>query len=155
MTPRNPEPKMQTTIFTVGFAKKTARDFFTILKQAGVTTVIDIRLNNLSQLAAFTKRHDLEYFLREIADVDYLHKPELAPTKEILHAYKNKDIDWPQYERQFRQLLTERRIENVITPQLANKACLLCSEPAPEQCHRRLVAEYLRDHWSNVEVVHL
>ncbi|MBL7152833.1 MAG: DUF488 domain-containing protein [Phycisphaerae bacterium] len=146
---------MKTTIFTIGFAKKNAREFFTILKEASVTNVIDIRLNNVSQLAGFTKKQDIEYFLREIADVAYLHKPELAPTKEILDAYKKKDIDWPEYERQFRQLLTERRIEDAITQQLANKACLLCSEPTSEKCHRRLVAEYLREHWPNVEIVHL
>lgn len=146
---------METTLFTIGFAKKNAREFFTILKEARVSTVIDIRLNNVSQLAGFTKKQDIQYFLQEIAGVEYVHKPELAPTKEILDAYKKKEIDWSDYERQFRRLLTERKIEDIVTQKLTHKACLLCSEPTPEKCHRRLVAEYLREHWKNVEVVHL
>jgi uncharacterized protein (DUF488 family) len=146
---------METTIFTLGFAKKSAREFFTTLKEAGVSTVIDIRLNNVSQLAGFTKKQDLQYFLEEIARVAYIHKPELAPTKEILDAYKKKHIDWSSYERQFRQLLIERHVENLVTPQLVDKACFLCSEPKPDKCHRRLVAEYLREHWGNVQITHL
>ena len=146
---------METTILTIGFAKKSAREFFTILKEAGVSTVIDIRLNNVSQLAGFTKKQDLQYFLEEIARVTYIHKPELAPTKEILDAYKKEHIDWSGYERQFRQLLIERHVENLVTPQLVDKACFLCSEPKPDKCHRRLVAEYLREHWGNVQITHL
>ena len=146
---------MKTTIFTIGFAQKTARQFFTILKEAGVATVIDVRLNNVSQLAAFTKKQDLEYFLREIAGIAYIHKPDLAPTKEILDGYKKKTIDWDEYEKRFRRLLTERNAADALTPQLADRACLLCSEPKPDYCHRRLTAEYLRDNWENVEIVHL
>jgi uncharacterized protein (DUF488 family) len=142
-------------IFTIGFAQKNAREFFTKLKEAGVKTVIDVRLNNISQLAGFTKEQDLPYLLQEIAGIKYIHKPELAPTKDILDAYKKKDIGWKEYERQFRQLLIERHIEDVITPQLVNKACLLCSEPEPDKCHRRLTAEYFRELWGNVEVHHL
>ncbi len=146
---------MKTTIFTIGFAKKTAPEFFAILKEAGVRTVIDVRLNNVSQLAGFTKKQDIEYFLQEIAGIGYTHRPDFAPTRDIRDAYRKKDIDWSRYERQFRKLLTERRIEDVITQQLVHKACFLCSEPAPEKCHRRLVAEYLREHWENVEIIHL
>jgi uncharacterized protein (DUF488 family) len=146
---------METVIFTIGFAKKSAREFFTKLKEAGVKTVIDIRLNNVSQLASFTKGQDLPYFLQEILGIKYVHKPELAPTKDILDAYKKKEIDWSEYEKQFRRLLLERRIENVITPQDADKSCLLCSEPKPDKCHRRLSAEYLRELWGNVKIVHL
>ncbi|MCJ7768252.1 DUF488 domain-containing protein [Candidatus Bathyarchaeota archaeon] len=146
---------METTLFTIGFAKKSAREFFTILKEAGVSAVIDIRLNNVSQLAGFTKKEDLQYFLEEIARVPYIHKPELAPTKEILDAYKKEHIDWSGYQRQFRQLLIERHVENLITPQLVDKACFLCSEQKPDKCHRRLVAEYLREHWGNVQITHL
>ena len=146
---------METVIFTIGFAKKSAREFFTKLKEAGVKTVIDIRLNNVSQLAGFTKEQDLLYFLQEIAGIKYIHKPELAPTKDILDAYKKKDIDWSEYEKRFRRLLLERRIENVITPQDADKSCLLCSEPTPDKCHRRLVAEYLHKIWEDVKIIHL
>jgi uncharacterized protein (DUF488 family) len=146
---------METVIFTIGFAKKSAREFFTKLKEVGVKTVIDIRLNNMSQLAGFTKEQDLPYFLQEIAGIKYIHKSELAPTKDILDAYRKKEIDWSEYEKQFHRLLLERRIENVITPQVADKACFLCSEPKAEKCHRRLVAEYLRELWGNVKIVHL
>jgi len=116
---------METKIFTIGFAQKTARQFFTILKEAGVATVIDVRLNNVSQLAAFTKKQDIqdiEYFLREIAGIAYIHKPDLAPTKEILDGYKKKTIDWNEYEKRFRRLLAERNAQNALTPQLADRA---------------------------------
>jgi len=146
---------METVIYTIGFAKKNASEFFTKLKDAGVKTVIDIRLNNKSQLAGFTKEQDLPYFLEEIAGIKYVHKPELAPTKDILDAYKKKEIDWSEYERRFRQLLIERRVENALTPQFMNKSCLLCSEPKPEKCHRRITAEYLCKFWGDVKIVHL
>lgn len=146
---------METVIFTIGFAGKSACEFFTILKDAGVRTVIDIRLNNVSQLAGFTKEQDLPYFLQEIAGIKYVHKPELAPTQDILNAYKKKEIDWSEYEKQFRRLLLERHIENVVTPQDADNSCLLCSEPKSDKCHRRLTAEYLRELWGNVKIVHL
>jgi len=146
---------METVIYTIGFAKKNAREFFTKLKDTGVKTVIDIRLNNKSQLAGFTKEQDLPYFLQEIAGIKYVHKPELAPTKDILDAYKKKEIDWSEYERRFHQLLIERRVENALTPQFMNKSCLLCSEPKPEKCHRRITAEYLCKFWGDVKIVHL
>jgi uncharacterized protein (DUF488 family) len=146
---------METVIYTIGFAGKNAREFFTKLKDAGVKTVIDIRLNNKSQLAGFTKEQDLPYFLEEIAGIKYVHMSELAPTKDILDAYKKKEIDWSEYEKRFRQLLIERHAENAVTLQLANESCLLCSEPKPEKCHRRITAEYLRELWRDVKIVHL
>jgi len=146
---------MEIVIYTIGFAEKTACEFFTKLKDSGVRAVIDVRLNNTSQLAGFTKEQDLPYLLQEIGGIKYIHKPELAPTKDILDAYKKKEIDWSEYEKQFRRLLLERRIENVITPQNADKSCLLCSEPKPDKCHRRLTAEYLRELWEGVKIVHL
>jgi uncharacterized protein (DUF488 family) len=146
---------METVIFTIGFAQKSAREFFTKLKEAGVRTVVDVRLNNVSQLAGFTKEQDLPYFLQEIAGINYVHKPELAPTKDILDAYKKNYIDWTEYERRFRQLLIERRVNDVITPQFVDRACLLCSEPKPDKCHRRLVAEYFRELWGDMKIVHL
>lgn len=155
MRGQNSKTGMTINIFTIGFAQKNACEFFTKLKEAGVKTVIDIRLNNVSQLAGFTKEQDLPYFLQEIAGIKYIHKPELAPTKDILNAYKKKEIDWTEYERRFRQLLIERQIKDVITPKLVNKACFLCSEPKPDKCHRRLTAEYFRELWGNVEVHHL
>ena len=147
--------RSQVKIFTIGFTKKTAEEFFTRLMRAGVKRVIDIRLNNVSQLAGFTKRDDLRYFLQEIGGIDYMHRPDLAPTQEILDAFKKNNGSWPAYERDFLALLSARGVEKVITPDLLHEACLLCSEEKPARCHRRLVAEYLRSKWGNVEIVHL
>jgi len=147
--------KIKFNIFTIGFARKSACEFFTKLKDASVRKVIDVRLNNVSQLAGFTKKQDIEYFLKEICKIEYVHKPEFAPTKSILDAYKKKEIDWEEYERQFRELITERQIENLITPEQMDKACFLCSEVTPEKCHRRLVVEYLQDHRRDVLIHHL
>jgi uncharacterized protein (DUF488 family) len=142
-------------VLTIGFTKKTAEEFFTRLIRAGVKRVIDIRLNNVSQLAGFTKRDDLRYFLRTIAGIDYLHRPDLAPMQQILDAFKKSKGSWPVYERDFLALLAERGAERAVTPDLLHEACLLCSEEKPAQCHRRLVAEYLRSKWGNVEISHL
>ena len=142
-------------LFTMGFAKKNARDFFRLLQNAGVRRLVDIRLNNVSQLAGFTKKDDLAFFLRAIAGIEYLHRPDLAPTKDILDAYKKKRIAWGEYERQFKQLMEQRQPERLLSRQDFDRACLLCSEPKADQCHRRLVAEYLRNKWQSVEVRHL
>jgi uncharacterized protein YeaO (DUF488 family) len=117
--------------------------------------LLDVRLNNVSQLAGFTKKNDLSYFLRAIANIDYLHERQLAPTKEILDDYKKKRIDWAEYERRFVQLLEERHPADRLKSAEFDRACLLCSEPAPEHCHRRLVAEYLQREWRTVEIEHL
>ena len=145
----------ETTLFTIGFTKKNAQTFFSKLKSAGVKKIIDIRLNNVSQLAGFAKRDDLSYFLKELCDCDYIHKPTFGPTKEILDAYKKKQIDWNEYVRQFSKLIKDRAIENKISVEELNNACLLCSEPTPEKCHRRLVAEYFRDKYNDIEIKHL
>jgi uncharacterized protein (DUF488 family) len=142
-------------LFTIGFTKKTAEQFFTRLKQPGLVRLVDARLNNVSQLASFTKKNDLKFFLREICDIDYVHLTELAPTQDILDAYKKNGGDWSVYERQFLALMTARRIEVTLDKDLLAGGCLLCSEPTPEHCHRRLVAEYLREKWGDVEVEHL
>ncbi len=142
-------------LFTIGFTKKNAQTFFSKLRNAGVTKVIDIRLNNVSQLAGFAKRDDLMFFLSELCDCDYIHMPNYAPTKEILDAYKKKHISWDEYVERFSKLIRERKIENKITAEELNNACLLCSEPTPEQCHRRLVAEYLRDKFGDIEIRHI
>ena len=142
-------------LFTIGFTKKNAQTFFSKLRNAGVTKLIDIRLNNVSQLAGFAKRDDLIFFLKELCDCDYRHMPNFAPTKEILDAYKNKHIDWDEYVRRFSKLIKERKIESKIKAEELNNACLLCSEPTPEQCHRRLVAEYLKEKLGDIEIKHL
>jgi uncharacterized protein (DUF488 family) len=142
-------------LFTIGFTKKSAERFFKLLGDASVERVIDIRLNHSSQLAGFAKSDDLRFFLNAICGIDYVHMPELAPTKEILEVYRKKDGDWPRYEKDFLRLISTRRIESALPRNWANNGCLLCSEDVSSHCHRRLVAEYLREKWGDVEIVHL
>jgi len=142
-------------LYTIGFTTKSAQVFFSILQKAEVAKVIDIRLNNVSQLAGFTKRDDLIYFLRAICDCDYEHMQLLAPTEELLNAYKKKKIDWEEYVTRFSNLIRERQIENAISSEELSNACLLCSESTPERCHRRLVAEYFREQFDDIEIKHL
>jgi len=143
-------------IYTIGFTQKTAQEFFEILRDARVQRVLDIRLNNVSQLAGFSKKDDLKYFLRAILGIDYIHLPILAPTQTILDAYKKHGGDWSVYEPQFMELMRKREIEKRIDPALVHQGCLLCSEDTPHHCHRRLVAEYLRECWGDaVEIRHL
>jgi len=142
-------------LFTIGFAGKSAQEFFETLRQAGVRRLIDIRLNNVSQLAGFTKKRYLEYFLRAIGDIEYIHDVKLAPTKDLLEGIRKGQIDWAEYERRFRELIEARRPEHRLSPGELNHACLLCSEPTPEHCHRRLVGEFFEARWGNVEVRHL
>lgn len=142
-------------IFTIGFTKKSAEHFFTRLKNSGTERLVDVRLNNVSQLAGFAKKDDLRYFLKAIDGINYLHLPLLAPTQEMLDSYKKKRGDWQVYEKQFLELMRERNIEREVSREVLQNACLLCSEDTPEHCHRRLVAEYLRDKWGDVEIVHL
>jgi uncharacterized protein (DUF488 family) len=142
-------------LFTIGFTKKSAQTFFTKLQQAGVKRVVDVRLNNNSQLAGFSKRDDLAYFLKAVAGIEYVHLLDLAPTQELLDRYKKVDRDWPGYERDFLKLMAERRVEATICPNLLDGGCLLCSEDKPDHCHRRLVAEYLREKWGSVEIRHV
>ena len=142
-------------VYTIGFTKKPASEFFGLLRESGTRRLVDVRLNNVSQLAGFAKRDDLEYFLQEICRLEYVHLPELAPTKEMLAAYRNEHRDWEIYERQFLALMDERRIAESPIRDIIADSCLLCSEDKPERCHRRLVAEYLDLHWGDVEIVHL
>jgi uncharacterized protein (DUF488 family) len=143
------------TLFTIGFTKKTAEQFFTTLCREGVKRIVDIRLNNNSQLAAFAKRDDLRFFLKSLCSIDYIHVPQLAPTQEVLDNFKKNKGSWSEYERKFLSLLKERTIEDTIADILQHQDCLLCSEPTPENCHRRLVAEYLNEKWGNFDIRHL
>jgi uncharacterized protein (DUF488 family) len=145
----------KTQLYTIGFTKKNAQTFFSKIQHAGVVKLIDIRLNNVSQLAGFAKRDDLRFFLKELCNCEYLHIPNFAPTKEILDAYKKKQIDWTEYVIRFNQLIKDRKIESLITTEELNNSCFLCSEATPEQCHRRLVAEYFQDKFGNIEIKHL
>jgi uncharacterized protein (DUF488 family) len=143
-------------IYTVGFAGKTAEAFFGTLKRAGVRRVVDVRLRPNGGLSLFARGTDLPYFLRELCGAEYVHVPLLAPTKDILSDYRKKKIDWPEYERCYCALLDERNIAGTLDRKLFDTpAALLCSEAKPDQCHRRLAAEYLRAHWPDVHVTHL
>ena len=142
-------------VYTIGFTKKSAESFFDLLQDSGAKRLIDIRLNNVSQLAGFAKRDDLAYLLRHICRMDYEHMPDLAPTQEMLKAYRDGQMTWDEYERRFLTLMAERGVEKLPIKELMADACLLCSEETPDQCHRRLVAEYLQRQWGDVEIVHL
>ena len=142
-------------IFTIGFTKKSAETFFGALNRAGVSRLVDVRLNNVSQLAGFAKRDDLKFFTKSICSIPYVHTPDLAPTKSMLDEYKKLKGSWTEYERRFLDLMRARAIENSTPRELMDGCCLLCSEDTPHQCHRRLVAEYLKERWGDVEIQHL
>lgn len=144
-------------VFTIGFTKKSAEQFFGRLssKHPALTRIVDTRLNNVSQLAGFTKRDDLRFFASRILSIDYVHVPKLAPTQDMLDEYKKNRGDWTSYEAKYLELLAARRVEDTLPKNLINGACLLCSEPAPHHCHRRLAAEYLQRKWGDVEIEHL
>lgn len=143
-------------VFTIGFTKKSAEAFFSILKESGVRTVVDIRLKNNSQLAAFAKGEDFAYFLKEIAGIRYVHDTQLAPTEDLLGRYRRGETSWEEYEREFAEIMKERGIEECIRRKYADMdgICLLCSEPTPERCHRRLVADIFRKIFA-ADVIHL
>ncbi|WP_420389362.1 DUF488 family protein [Marinobacter sp.] len=143
-------------VYTIGFTKKSAEKFFKFIRSSNISTLLDVRLNNVSQLAGFAKRDDLRFFLRELCEVEYIHLPELAPTKEILNPYKKGEMSWEVYQDKFLNLMAKRRIEKDIKSILLQGGCLLCSENEPHFCHRRLVVEYLNDSSElNLKVKHL
>lgn len=141
-------------IFTIGFTKTSAQHFFDRLKKSGAKNLIDVRLNNVSQLAGFAKRDDLKYFADAICGIGYQHMQALAPTQDMLDAYKKHGGGWDAYATKFLDLMEKRHIEDFDRAQL-DGGCLLCSEDKPHHCHRRLIAEYLRKKWTNVDIVHL
>ena len=142
-------------IFTIGFTKKTAREFFEKLIRPGLARLVDVRLNNVSQLAGFSKKDDLQFFCEAILSIRYLHRPELAPSQAMLDEYKKNHGEWMEYEKQFIGLMAERKIENSLASEIVDGDCLLCSEATPDNCHRRLVAEYLQHKWGDVEIEHI
>jgi uncharacterized protein (DUF488 family) len=143
-------------IYSIGFTQKSASQFFGTLKAHGIERLLDVRLNNTSQLAGFAKASDLPYFLREICAADYEHEPLLAPTQEMLDAFKKYKGSWEVYEEAFLALMRARRIESQLSKDsFLKKTVLLCSEATPEHCHRRLVLEYLQKHWDGVTMRHL
>ncbi len=143
-------------VYTIGFTKKSAAEFFGTLKRVDVKRLLDVRLGNSSQLAGFTKKDDLAYFLQEILGAEYMHEPLLAPTRELLDQYKKQRGSWHDYEIAFLDLMRQRGIESRLDRSFfQGPTVLLCSEATAERCHRRLVLEYLRDRWGDLEIVHL
>jgi uncharacterized protein (DUF488 family) len=143
-------------VSTLGFTKKNASTFFEVLERADITRLIDVRLHNASQLAGFTKRDDLKFFLARIADIDYVHEPLLAPEPELLADYRQHRIPWSEYEEKFLDLLRQRRIETQLPKDLFDgRPVLLCSESTAQHCHRRLVVEYLQQKWGDIHITHL
>ncbi len=143
-------------IYTIGFTKRTAAGFFGTLKQNGIRRLLDIRLHNASQLAGFSKRDDLAFFLDAVGGIAYRHDTLLSPTADLLDAYRRKRISWDEYAERFLALIAERDVHNVLEPsEFSQPTVLLCSELGPEKCHRRLVIEHLARHWPDVKAVHL
>jgi len=148
---------MKNKIYTIGFTKKKAEEFFTLLRENGIEIVLDIRLNNTSQLAAFAKFPDIKYFLKKICDIEYIHDVRFSPSSEMLKRYKNKEIDWEQYVLKFEVLMEKRDIGKHILEHynLDRKICLLCSEVSSKNCHRSLVANRFRDIFGLTYIVDL
>lgn len=142
-------------LFTIGFTKKNAETFFEKLREAEVTRVIDVRLNNVSQLAGFSKRDDLKYFLQKICNIEYVHFPLLAPDQAMLDAYKKDGGAWADYEVAFNQLMAQRNVGAVLPLNILDGSCLLCSEEKPDFCHRRLVADIAQHLHPELYVRHL
>ena len=143
-------------IYSIGFTQKSAREFFDTLKAHGIKRLLDVRLNNTSQLAAFAKQADLAYFLHEICGAAYEHEPLLAPTQEMLDAYKKQKGSWEDYTEAYLALIRTRKVEAALSKKsFRKKTVLLCSEATAEHCHRRLVLEYLQNEWGSVRIIHL
>jgi uncharacterized protein (DUF488 family) len=142
-------------LYTIGFTGKPAEKFFNLLKDAKVQKLVDTRINNVSQLAAFAKYPDLQFFAKEIGNMSYEHNIHFAPTKELLSRYRNKKISWEEYEIEYLNLLDDRKIASTTDIEKLHENCFLCSEHTPEKCHRRLVAEYLQHVKNDIEIIHL
>ena len=146
----------QLRVATIGFTKSTAARFFGRLHAAGVKRVLDVRLNNTSQLAGFAKSADLVFFLDRLHGIDYRAEPLLAPTAELLRSYRKQKTGWDAFADGFGALMAERAVQDRIDPEALDGACLLCSEPTAHRCHRRLVCDYLNEKWNgSVQVEHL
>ena len=144
------------TLYTIGFTKKSAEQFFGLLRDKGVKQLVDVRINNTSQLAGFTKGKDLEFFTNEICHIPYKHIVDFAPTKELLDQWHKNGVTWKEYVENYTKMLKDREIIKKYGVKSFDGACFLCSEDTPEQCHRRLLAEYLQEHSKEkVRIVHL
>jgi uncharacterized protein (DUF488 family) len=145
-----------TQVYTIGFTKKGAEKFFSLLMDSRIERLVDVRIRNRSQLSGFAKRDDLRYFLNKLLEAEYQHKPELAPTEDLLDDWRDDEISWKTYEERFTELMSDREIEKRLDRELFSEpTVLLCSEHKPDHCHRRLVVEYLDEQWGDIESIHL
>jgi uncharacterized protein (DUF488 family) len=142
-------------LYTIGYSGKNADKFFQSISRKNIKKVLDIRLYNTSQLAGFSKRDDLKFFLESICNCEYRHLKILAPSPELLKNYKDKKVSWEEYEIEYNQYLASLRFNDFISRKELDSGCFLCAEPTAEKCHRRLVAEYIQSHMDNVEIIHL
>lgn len=143
-------------VYTIGFTKRSAANFFSTIRLTGIKRLLDVRLNNSSQLAAFAKKDDLAFFLESICKAEYIHEPLLAPTQEMLKGYRTKKDSWELYEKCFLDLMRQRRVEVCLDRSIFDvPTVLLCSEAGAEHCHRRLILEYLQKKWEELSIVHL
>ncbi len=151
---------MTVKLYTIGFTKKSAKEFFEdLLAPSGARRMLDIRARPSSQLSGFAKvgksDGDFQFLLHRLCDMDYVHIPELAPNNDLLSDYRARELSWDAYSERYLESLAERKVEAQLDPTLFADAVLLCSEATPEHCHRRLAAEYLQEHWDDVEIIHL
>ncbi len=147
-------------LYTIGFTRKSAREFFDeLLRPSGARRVIDIRLKPSSQLSGFAKVSksdgDFQFLLQRLCGMDYVHLPVLAPSNELFQSYRGGDMTWDEYAERYLNLLEERAVQHELDRELFADAVLLCSEDSPVRCHRRLAAEYLQQHWGDVDIIHL
>ena len=142
------------TLYTIGFTKRSAENFFETLKSAGVRKLIDIRINKTSQLAGFANSGDLPYFLKVSSSITYESVENLAPTKDLLNSYRSKKITWDDFEDLYLNQIKSSNALDTLNPSHFKNACLLCSEHTAEKCHRRLLAEELEKLWG-IRIVHL
>ncbi len=128
-------------IFTIGFTKKSAEQFFDILQKNEIDLIADVRLNNKGQLAGFTKERDFKYFL-SLFKIDFIHLINFAPTKGLRNSY-HSDWNYEIYKNNYIKLLNSRdAVTNLVKLNLPyNNICLLCSEPEADKCHRSVAAE--------------
>jgi uncharacterized protein (DUF488 family) len=144
------------TLFTIGFTKKSAEQFFELLKKNAVKTLVDVRISNASQLAGYAKGKDLEYFVKQICNINYRHIVDFAPTKELLSDYRKETVSWEEYEKIYTELLKARKIIQKYGVKQFDGSCFLCSEDTPEHCHRRLLSEFMKAHSTEeVKIIHL
>lgn len=142
-------------LYTIGFTGKSAEKFFNLLRGNGVKKIVDTRINNVSQLSGYAKGADLRFFASEIGNIGYEHKIDFAPTQELLKKYRDKKLTWQEYEVEYLNLLDMRKIASRVNIDELHESCLLCSEHTPEKCHRRLLAEYLKQVRNDIEITHL